>query len=137
MIIQSGGVQSPHIRGICGKKSRISESKVHMFRAILCQLIVCATASSATYFVSPMGNDRNPGTSEDQPFCIVQHAVDQMQAGDTLMVLDGVYNGKLKLKSGITIKAKNPRKVVFSGFERLEAIFEEHSKDINLIPKEN
>jgi len=54
-----------------------------MFRAILCQLIVCATASAATYYVSPEGNDRNSGTSEDRPFRVVQHAIDRMQAGDT------------------------------------------------------
>ena len=79
-----------------------------MFRAILCQLIVCATASAATYYVSPEGNDRNSGTSEGDPFGVVQHAIDRMQAGDTLVVLDGVYSGTLKLKSGITVKAKNP-----------------------------
>lgn len=101
-----------------------------MFRAILCQLIVCATASAATYYVSPEGNDRNSGTSEDRPFRVVQHAIDRMQAGDTLVVLDGVYSGTLKLKSGITIQAKNPRKAVFSGVEPLEARFERYAGNI-------
>ncbi len=74
-------------------------------------------ASAATFYVSPTGNDRNSGTSEGHPFRVVQHAIDRMQAGDTLVVLDGVYIGTLKLKSGITVKAKNPRRVVFSGLE--------------------
>ena len=67
--------------------------------------VVCAD----TFYVSPTGDDRNSGTSESQPFGVVQHAIDRMQAGDTLVVLNGVYTGTLKLKSGITIKGRNPR----------------------------
>ena len=61
---------------------------------------------------------------------MVQHAVDAMKAGDTLVVLDGVYTGMLKLKSGITVRAQNPRKVVFSGAEPLKGSFEKHSENI-------
>ena len=61
---------------------------------------------------------------------MVQHAVDAMKAGDTLVVLDGVYTGMLKLKSGIRIQAKNPRKVIFSGAEPLKGSFEKHSENI-------
>jgi hypothetical protein len=101
-----------------------------MFGAILCQLLICSTASAATFYVSPAGNVRNPGTSEEFPLRVVQHAIDRMQAGDTLVVLDGVYTGTLKLKSGITIQAKNPRRAVFSGLEQLETSFSEHSVGI-------
>jgi len=85
---------------------------------------------AGNYYVATNGNDGNPGTSEDRPFRVVQHAVDRMQAGDTLVVLDGVYTGTLKLKSGITIKAKNPGKAVFSGLELLEKVFDQHSENI-------
>src|SRR5210317_2074161 len=104
-----------------------------MFRAILCQLILCAavsTASAATYYVSPAGDDGNSGASESDSFRVVQHAVDQMNSGDVLVVMDGVYAGELKLKSGITLKAKNPRKAVFSGAEPVKARFERHSGNI-------
>ena len=101
-----------------------------MFRAILFQLIICTTASAATYYVSPAGNDSNAGTSEERPFRVVQHAIDRMQAGDALVVLDGIYTGRLKLKSGTTITAKNPRKVAFSGLEPLKARFERHDGNI-------
>ena len=87
-------------------------------------------ASAATFYVSPTGNDRNSGTSEGHPFRVVQHAIDRMQAGDTLVVLDGVYIGTLKLKSGITVKAKNPRRAVFSGLEQLKTSFKEHAAGI-------
>jgi len=85
--------------------------------------------NATTYYVSPMGSDSNPGKSEPQPFKKVQHAVEQMKAGDTLIVLDGLYSGTLTLKSDITIRAKNPRNVVFSGLEKLTATFEKVNQD--------
>lgn len=97
-----------------------------IFSATLAGTAVFAT----TYYVSPTGADSNAGTSTAQPFCVVQTAIDQMNAGDTLVVMDGIYAGKLTLKSGITIKAQNPRKVVFSGVERLKARFERHDDNI-------
>ena len=101
-----------------------------MLALAFCIPTLCATVSAGTYYVSPLGDNGNAGTSEDQPFQMVQHAVDKMKAGDTLVVLDGVYTGTLKLKSGINIRAKNPRKVVFSGAERLTGTFEQHSENI-------
>lgn len=61
---------------------------------------------------------------------MVQHAVDRMRAGDTLVVLDGCYTGTLKLKSGIALQAKNPRKVVLCGAEPLKGAFEKHEGNI-------
>jgi len=97
---------------------------------MLLAVLPALAGTAATYYVSPSGNDGNSGTSEDRPFRVVHHAVDRMQAGDTLVVLDGVYTGFLRLKSGITIKAKNPRKAVFSGLEPLDKEFELHSGNI-------
>ncbi|WP_404309234.1 right-handed parallel beta-helix repeat-containing protein [Neorhodopirellula lusitana] len=98
--------------------------------AITSAIATGATVPAETYFVSPEGSDTNTGMSEMQPFQMVQHAIDQMNSGDTLVVLDGVYTGTLKLKSGIFIRAKNPRKVIFSGAQRLQGKFEKHSGDI-------
>lgn len=94
--------------------------------AMICSSVLCGSVSAATYYVSPLGDDANAGTSESHPFKMVQHAVDQMRAKDTLVVLDGVYTGTLKLKSGITLKAKNPRKAIFSGAEPLQGTFKKH-----------
>ena len=105
-----------------------------MLAFVLCQWLLCwtcaAEVSAGTYYVSPSGDDRHAGTTEGEPFQMVQHAIDKMNAGDTLVVLDGVYTGKLKLKSGITIRAKNPRKVIFSGAEPLSGSFEKHSGNV-------
>jgi len=53
-----------------------------------------------------------------------------MNSGDTLVILDGFYTGTLQLKSGITLRAKNPRSVVFNGATPLEAGFEQHTGSI-------
>ena len=100
-------------------------------RLFLCLLTLCATVFAATYYVSPLGDDSNAGTSEGQPFRVVQHAIDQMKTGDTLVVLDGFYTGTLHLKSGITIRAKNPRKAIFGGVESLQGTsFTKHSGNV-------
>jgi len=44
-----------------------------------------------TFYVSPLGDDSNPGTI-DQPWKTVQHAADVLVAGDTVLIRDGVYN---------------------------------------------
>lgn len=73
-----------------------------------------ANNSGAMYYVSPDGNDSNPGTS-DKPWKTVNYAVGDnsvVKAGDTIMVQPGTYNELITLgKSGnsesgnITLKA--------------------------------
>ncbi|GEM_PF-762530 len=45
-----------------------------------------------TYYVAPDGNDANSGSS-DQPFRTIQHAVDMVSPGGTIIVRDGTYTG--------------------------------------------
>jgi len=105
--------------------------RTFLLGTIVSQLILCPTVLAATYYVSPLGDDSSVGTSEDKPFRVVQHAIDQMTTGDTLVVLDGLYTGTLKLKSGITVRAKNPRKAIFSGAEPLQGTaWTKHSGNI-------
>ena len=83
-----------------------------------------------TWYVSPGGSDRNSGRSPDQAFQVVQHAIDQMSSGDTLVVMDGFYQGRVNLKSGITIKAENPRKAVFSQLQQVSGRWEKHTDTV-------
>lgn len=46
-----------------------------------------------TYFVSPTGSDTNAGTSSGQAWRTLQHAANQVGAGDTVQVLAGNYTG--------------------------------------------
>ncbi len=67
---------------------------------------------AATYYVSPQGNDSNPGT-QLQPWRTVIYAVKQVKAGDTVLVADGTYQGPVIItRSGepgayITLKSIN------------------------------
>jgi len=54
--------------------------------------IVVGTSSGTTYFVATNGSDSYPGTS-GQPWLTLQHAVDAISAGDTIVVKDGTYAG--------------------------------------------
>jgi hypothetical protein len=99
------------------------------FNTILLLLFSQANATTTVY-VSPVGNNKNTGKSEIKPYKTIQYAIDQMNVGDTLLVLDGFYTGSVQLKSGITIKAKNPRKAIFSGTEPLKTSFKKHTDKI-------
>ena len=90
--------------------------------------------SANTYYVSPAGNNSHSGTTEERPFQVIQFAIDRMSAGDTLIILDGFYTGSIQLKSGITLKAKHPRHVVFSGATPLKASFEPFTDKIYKTP---
>lgn len=57
---------------------------------ILSALGALATAEAATYYVAKDGNDSNPGTEGD-PWQTIQKAADEMVAGDTVLVREGVY----------------------------------------------
>lgn len=54
-------------------------------------LIVPAPTDPANLFVSPSGNDSNPGT-QSQPLQTLQAAFNRLVPGDVLEVLDGTYN---------------------------------------------
>ena len=48
------------------------------------------TCSAATYYISPTGDDANPGT-EAQPFQTIQKGLESATDGDTVRLLEGVY----------------------------------------------
>jgi parallel beta-helix repeat protein len=58
-----------------------------------CLLALLASVSPATtYYVATQGSDNNPGTSES-PWATLQHAVDTIAPGDTILVTTGTYVG--------------------------------------------
>lgn len=73
-----------------------------------------AQAAGDTYYVSPSGNDNNPGTSAS-PWKTLTKAGNAAQAGDTVIFKDGSYPGVLRpANSGtsanpITFRAQNRR----------------------------
>lgn len=59
-------------------------------------LFLFHTLNAADYYVSPSGDDANDGSSA-LPWQTLQYSVDQLQPGDVLHVLNGVYNEKITL----------------------------------------
>ncbi|HUU91209.1 MAG TPA: right-handed parallel beta-helix repeat-containing protein, partial [Phycisphaerae bacterium] len=58
------------------------------------------SGSGKTYYVSPDGDDANPGTRE-KPFKTIQHAVDIVEPGDSIYLKDGTYRESVTIrKSG-------------------------------------
>lgn len=56
---------------------------------------------SKTYFVSPSGNDNNPGT-KSQPFKTIQKAANIVNPGDIVEVRGGTYNESVNISRGGT-----------------------------------
>lgn len=57
-------------------------------------IVFCTAAQSATYYVSPTGNDANDG-SLSTPWKTIQKCANTMVAGDTCITRDGVYQENL------------------------------------------
>jgi hypothetical protein len=82
-------------------------------------LIAAAAASGATYYVAAAGaSDANPG-SLALPWATIQHAVDTIANGDTILVKPGTYVGcRIELpgvSGGIkTLKAETPGTVTLN-----------------------
>jgi hypothetical protein len=76
------------------------------------------------YYVAPNGNNSNAG-SENSPFRTIQHGVNQLRPGDTLIVRAGTYHEALRIqKSGtadrpITIMAYPGERPIVDGQYRL------------------
>lgn len=60
--------------------------------------MLAASANAATYYVSTSGNDANNG-AQSTPFATISHAAGIVQAGDTVYVRGGVYNGLVRISS--------------------------------------
>lgn len=86
----------------------------HQSLAITLLFLFILGASGSDYYVATTGSDQNIGTSPDAPFATIQHAVSQMQAGDTCYIRGGSYRETIQL-AGISGKADEP--ITITSFE--------------------
>ncbi len=90
--------------------------------ALFFTLLITGTALAETYYISPSGNDSKTGKSESEAFATFTQSWKVLYAGDTLILLDGVYKQTLQpmVRGGlpgnpITIKAKNDGRAIIDG----------------------
>ncbi len=85
-----------------------------------CLATAATTVTAAEFFVSPTGDDENPGTKAN-PFATIQAGVNRLQAGDALVIREGVYREAVTFPesgtqgSPITVKAFAGERVVVTG----------------------
>ncbi len=87
-------------------------------------LLHADAAQSLVYYTDqghPLASDQNQGTSPQAPFLTIQHAVEIVGAGDTIVVRQGVYRERVKFDSSgtpaerITLMAAPGEHVAISG----------------------
>jgi hypothetical protein len=95
-----------------------------LFGFVLLAIFLAAQVAAATdYYVSPSGDDRNPGTgsSKQQAFRTLQRGVDALQPSDTLLIEAGTYRETVRFpRSGlpgglITVKPDRDQQVTVTG----------------------
>ncbi len=92
----------------------------------------------SVFYVSPDGNDDNDGSIND-PWKTIQHGVNNINAGDKLVIKSGTYNEKIYInKSGeegkeIIIEGEDVRNTIITGANlEGDTIFMENSSYIKL-----
>ena len=101
---------------------------IHLFRSLI---IVCVIfglclfwakpAWAATYYVSPTGSDQRTGNAPQRAWATFAHAWTIIQPGDTLVILDGVYQQAIEPQVNgtatkpITVRAAHDGQVVIDG----------------------
>jgi len=85
-------------------------------RIILALLVCCGSARAVFYYASPDGLDGNTGLSTSSPWPL-QHALSNSVAGDTVVLLDGLYTSTsaYTVSSRVTVQAANKWKAVLTG----------------------
>lgn len=99
----------------------------------LFSFVSAADARAETYYISPTGRDTNTGRSTTQPWQTFERAWLNLFPGDTLILMDGVYQQTLKptQRNGtptepITVRAQNDGKAIIDGEGIRETVKLEH-----------
>jgi len=77
-----------------------------LFLAVFLCIIPGFTSTTGTlnpeenvYYVAKGGNDQNPGTL-DSPWLTIQHAAENLAAGDTVHIREGTYHESVYIRQG-------------------------------------
>lgn len=93
--------------------SRVTAAPLHSRMGVVPAMFQ-ATGSGLTFYVSTSGNDQTGDGSQSNPWRTIQHAANNVQAGDTVNVLSGTYNESITIPSSGSATA-GP--IVFQGMD--------------------
>lgn len=98
-----------------------------MLKKLIVLMFLASIAHSATYYISPSGNDTTGNGTTGTPWATLSKAFDEMSGGDTLIVKDGTYTGTANqitasqkppvgsAEAWTIIKAENDGAAIFDG----------------------
>ncbi|SVD44067.1 uncharacterized protein METZ01_LOCUS396921, partial [marine metagenome] len=102
----------------------------------LLPLLLSGLVYSTDYYVSPIGNDNNPGTVTS-PFKTIQKATDNLETGDVVNIMGGVYHESVTLDNvdgsegmPIVFRAYDYERVVIDGTKPIESAWTVHEDNI-------
>jgi hypothetical protein len=99
------------ILSLASARPRLSGNMAHL------ELTASSSAQSRSFFVSPQGDDKNPGTIK-QPLLTISEAEKKMQPGDTCFIRTGTYRELVKVsKDHLTFKNYKEEKVIVTGLD--------------------
>jgi hypothetical protein len=109
-------------------------NKIHFFPFFFFIILSEFSFAQVNHFVSINGNDNNAGTHQN-PWATIQFAIDESAEFDTINVVQGIYNEKIYIDKGITIRgfSQNYFTINAEGIAEPEAIIEvENAGFVNL-----
>jgi len=108
---------------------------IFMRTFVLFVLLAVGQVFASTYYVSPNGDDSNPGTGK-KPFKTIRKATRVARRGDTCFVLPGTYRDSFKLNASgtknepIRFIASTSGRVILNGTDIHKGSWQLHSKNI-------
>jgi len=97
--------------------------------------ITPASASPAIKYVATTGSDNTGDGSQGTPWATIQHAIDNVVSGDTIIVNDGKYSEDLDINgiTGLTLKSVNGAgSTIISGISGVVITIRGSSNDFTL-----
>jgi parallel beta-helix repeat protein len=116
----------------------LSVMMVLMLVAVVGAALVSASpvqANEGPYYVSATGNDANDGSASDNAhaWLTIQHAVDNVTAGDTIMVAAGTYTENVNVNKSLTLTGASSATVIVNASAHTNwPVFSVNASSVNI-----